>query len=269
VAAWAVPSWAAKYGHWPPVGVYIAIMGLAVALMALPKEPKPWEKFLWIIVITALMVAEIRNVYRTDADQAQTFQTILCGLRETNRGLSETANGIKATVQEIQAASLKIDAVGNLAKENLENVTGGKSFAHITPQIWSGSEPIRLSIYNDGEQTLTGVTVVIRTPEAWDFVRNPDGIYQAEASPANIGTLHTRELKILDRTINPVENREYQFDIAAQNFTVVEHLWFRRGTKLPWNFKYVIDRQYVKSQTKKETRFGYETMAKTKDWVGN
>ena len=246
-----------------------------IALMALPKDPSGIEKFLWIGVITALMVAEIRNIYRTDAAQVQTFQSILVSLRQADQGLQVTARGIKDAVQGINAASSRINGVSVLAKENLENVTGGRSFAIVTPQVWSGLVPIPLAIRNFGRQTLTGVTVTIRGPEAWDFLHNPYSMYQAEASAINVGTLHKGEIKVLRETITPTiapmatdKIAGYQLDVSAQNFTVTEYLWFRRGQKVPWNFKYTVTRQFVKSQSQKETKFGYETMATT-DWMGD
>lgn len=277
-AAWAVPAWLVP--HRPPVGVYIAIMGLVIALMALPKEPSGIEKFLWIIIITGLMFAEIKNIYRTDVAQVQTFQSILGGLKETNEGLQGTARGIRDAVQGISTTSSKISAVGDLAKQNLENVTGGRSFAAVTPQVWSGLVPMPLTIYNYGKQTLTGVTVTIRGPEAWDFLknpRNPYSMYEAEASAINVGTLHPREMKVLSHAISPTvqglkegnsEVAQYQLDISAQNFTVTEYLLFKKGVRVPWDFKYTVTRQFIKSQSRKETKFGYETLATT-DWTGN
>jgi hypothetical protein len=277
VAAWAIPEWVS-----PPVGVYIAIMGLVIALMALPKEPSGIEKFLWIIVITGLMFAEITKLYRADVAQTQTFQSILCSLKATDEGLQATARGIKEAVQGINTASLKISDVGDLAKKNLENVTGGRSFAIVTPQVWSGLVPIPLTIYNYGRQTLTGLTVTIRGREAWDFIRNPSNpysMYQAEASAVNIGTLHRGEMKVLQATITPSTEHDalaegtdkidqFQLDISAQNFTVTEHLIFKRGQKLPWVFKYTVTRQFVKSQHGNTTNFGYEIMADQKEWLG-
>jgi hypothetical protein len=139
-----------------------------------------------------------------------------------------------------------------------------------------------LSIYNYGKQTLTGVTVTIRGPQAWDFLKTPHdpySMYRAEASAINVGTLHSGAMKVLAETITPTLGDEamkegstkvveYQLDIAAQNFTVTEYLYFKKGTHVPWDFRYMVTRQYIKSQTKKETRFGYVTMAKT-DWRGN
>lgn len=273
IAAFVIPVSLSDHGHRPPVGVYVTIMGLVIAVMSLRKEPTRPEKATWIILITVLMCAEIRNAYATDAEQATTFGKISDSLRDTKRGLDATAQGIGDAVQGINTASLKISDVATLSRQNLENITGGESFAAVTPQVWSGLVPIPLTIYNYGKQTLTGVTVTIRRPDAWDFTRNPYSMYVAEASAISVGTLHRREIKVLNATISPVirEKEEvcrYQIDISAQNFTVTENLVFKRGIHVPWDFEYTVVRQYVKSQTEKETKLGYVTLAKT-EWIGN
>jgi len=153
-------------------------------------------------------------------------------------------------------------------------VTGGESFAIVTPQVWSGLVPIPLSIRNYGKQTLTGVTVSIYGQHEFDILNNPRNFY--EAPLINVGTLYAGELRLLKETITPVESglkegdakvSQYQLHITAQNFTAVEYLWFKRGKRIPWDFKYQVTRQFVKSQTKKETKFGYEVLAKT-EWTG-
>lgn len=84
-----------KTGHNPPVGVYIAIMGPVAACVTFRKEPSRIEKALWIVVMTVLMVAEIRNLYIADSDQLKKFTTITDGLVKTKEGLDETAGLLK------------------------------------------------------------------------------------------------------------------------------------------------------------------------------
>ena len=105
-------SMAWRLQNQPPVGVCIAIMGFVIALMALPKEPTGWERFLWITVITALMFAEIRNIYATDKAQTQTSQAILCGLQEANSGLQNTNDSLRDTENDLRV-------INGLEKDNL------------------------------------------------------------------------------------------------------------------------------------------------------
>src|ERR1700688_2870558 len=91
-------GWLAYYDLRPPVGAYIAIMGLIGAAMAARKEPSGREKALWMVLITILMVAEIRNLYVEDREQVRKF-----GIVET--GLKATATGLEAAATKIQGIS--------------------------------------------------------------------------------------------------------------------------------------------------------------------
>jgi hypothetical protein len=60
----------------PPVGVYIALAGLAAFVFAVQPDPALREKVAWIALLTALTFAEISNIYVADAKQLQDFFTI-------------------------------------------------------------------------------------------------------------------------------------------------------------------------------------------------
>jgi hypothetical protein len=65
-------------------------MGLVAACVTFRKEPSRVEKSLWIIVMTFLMVAEIRNLYSADADQVAKFEKTSGALEATKEGLEAT-----------------------------------------------------------------------------------------------------------------------------------------------------------------------------------
>lgn len=69
VVGWSFYVW--KFQQYPPVGIYIAILGaLGVIVTIFPPEHN-WEKALWLGVFFALMAFEIHNLYKHDADQAR------------------------------------------------------------------------------------------------------------------------------------------------------------------------------------------------------
>jgi hypothetical protein len=74
----------------PPVGVYIAIMGLVAAGVTLREKPSSLEKALWIVVITLLMFAEVQNLYIAENKQVKTFAHINSELEES---LAQTTGG--------------------------------------------------------------------------------------------------------------------------------------------------------------------------------
>src|ERR1700734_297087 len=98
-----------KTEHNPPIGAYIAVMGLVAACVTFRKEPSRIEKALWIGVMTILMFAEIKNLYVADANQAATFGAI-------SNALATTASSLQSTAADM--------------KESLAQTTGGDSYIY-------------------------------------------------------------------------------------------------------------------------------------------
>jgi hypothetical protein len=108
-SAWLIPKYLIDSGHHVPVGVYIAIMGGVVAVAAFRKEPGAFEKAAWIVLITLLIRAEIKNLYIADEIQARTFQRIAHGLQETSTRLEDTSNRIEQQFGEIKSRFNSVD----------------------------------------------------------------------------------------------------------------------------------------------------------------
>jgi hypothetical protein len=238
---------------------FLGFLAVVVAVRAVTPEHFSWgERIVYILIAFALFAVEMRAIYK-DRDEHDREQAAIRTSEDDARRketdafaeLIKEGRGLLSSVKEIDA----------LAKKSLEDITGGKSFAIITPQVWTAETTIPLSIRNFGEQTLTGVEVTIYGEQ-----ENPDK-YFVDPIVIKVGTLHGGAMRLLKETIVPRDGHRnsYQLHISAQNFTVVEYLTFRRGKKLPWDFSYQVTRQFVKSRTKKETKFGYEVMA-TSNW---
>jgi hypothetical protein len=123
VLVWRISNWLADSGRRPPVGVYIAIVGLVVALMSV-REPKGLEKFLWIILATALTVAEIRSLYV--ADEQQTIRN-----EKVSTDLQVTKDGIKAATDDLKATG---DGIRSIVSE----LTGADSYIYLDVTDISG-----------------------------------------------------------------------------------------------------------------------------------
>ena len=116
----------------PPVGVYIAIMGLVAALMSLRKEPSHWEKASWIILMTVLIVAEIQNLYKADREQARTFNEISQSLGASKNGLDATAGGIRSATEQAQKQfDTTMDRVNRTLKASEEAKRNTQRFADL------------------------------------------------------------------------------------------------------------------------------------------
>lgn len=82
IPAFSVPLYLSRYGHNPPVGVYVAIMGVAAAAATFRKEPTLKEKAAWIILITLLMYAEIKGLYYDQKVRDDAFNQTMSKLGE-------------------------------------------------------------------------------------------------------------------------------------------------------------------------------------------
>jgi len=136
-------------GHRPPVGVYIAIAGVVAGVLQLRKEPSKTEKAAWIVLMTVLLVAEIRNLYVEDSRQAARFQGIANSLRETKDGLKQTSDTLKNNIDEnakqFDATMKRSNQILGLSEESLNNITGGDSYAFVMAGI-TPSPPFQLAV---------------------------------------------------------------------------------------------------------------------------
>lgn len=118
-----------------PVGVYIAVLGLAAAAVTLRKEPNPIEKAVWIVLLTILMVAEIRNLYIAENEQAVKFKETSDALKETKKGLDLANRNLEATAETLEGTAKGI-------KELWAETTGGDGYLYL--------EPLEPSVTEDG-----------------------------------------------------------------------------------------------------------------------
>lgn len=150
-------SWLPKCLHWPLCpGVFIAILAVVAGAVTFWEHPPRWFKAISICVFLLLMSAE---VWMMSVDRERNDSEQAAARTASENNFREIANGIRESVSE---SDRNFAATIGKTKEVLENITGGKSFAVVTPQVWTGLVPIPLSIRNEGKQTLTGVTVTVR-----------------------------------------------------------------------------------------------------------
>jgi hypothetical protein len=256
----------------PKSGKAVLVIG-GLAILMLLADLSPRLKAVYVVVVVGLMLAENHalNIERADAMRERTdaIREEAKREKEENDRFEAIAKGLDRTLED---SDRKFAATTAKTNEILNDITGGRSFAVVTPQVWGGEYPIPLVISNRGTNTLTGVVAVITGVKDW---HKPHGLYEAQT--INVGTLHGKELKLLPQTISPQDDgfrdegrkvSRFTISISAQNFTVEETLVFREGKSIPWTFQYLVTRQYVKSQQGKTTNFGYEIMAREMRWIG-
>ena len=134
------PHWFNVHYGRPPVGVYIAIMGLVAALMAAREDPEGLEKFWWISLMAILMVVEIGNLYKTSDEQSKTFFKISQDLDTTKKELQAAADQLQKTADGIDKVEKDETGIAKVTKENaltsreaLEQMTATDSFPLVQP----------------------------------------------------------------------------------------------------------------------------------------
>ncbi len=249
----------------PPVPtVAIGFLGVVAAIMTVRADHfHNGERAVWILISFALFIVEMRAVYQ-DRDEHDRQQVELRKREDETRKAEQ--DSFAALLREGKDLFTATKQIEGLAHKNLENVTGGQSFAYLTPQTQFGTVPIPLTIYNYGHETLTGVVIRIYTRANFD-VDNPARLF--DEPEASIGTLAPSEVVPLKVAITPSPDQSgidvYQIDISAQNFSVKQYLWFRRGKRLPWAYKTQVIRTFVRARVKNTTYFGHTVLA-NRDW---
>jgi hypothetical protein len=129
-----ISMWLFRSHHRPPVGIYIAVMGVVIAIMTLREKPPAWEKLLWVVLITILMVVEVRNIYMTDAEQTETFSKIIRDLNSTKQGIDAAAKSIEGSAEALRTLHSEI--------------TGGDSYLYFDIGPLMG--PVEMNLPNWG-----------------------------------------------------------------------------------------------------------------------
>lgn len=137
--AFYLPGWLFNHQYHVPVGIFVTVMGFVAAAMTLREPSSKMEKAFWMLVLTALMVAEIRNLYKADAEQAITFSGISQKLEITKEKLDSTSDDIRATSQAVGRAAGALEATAQGIQEAASDVTGGDTFCYL--EIYHGTGP--------------------------------------------------------------------------------------------------------------------------------
>ena len=129
--------------------------------------------------------------------------------------------------------------MAGLAKDSLNNLTGGGSVAYVAPQVPANGR-IPLGIVNAGRYPLTGVTVVVEDITTFPFKISPTTV---------VGTLSSHIVRELDLSVAPVPGdnppgvASFWIFIYAQNGTTRQLLQFRKGKKMLWDYRSTVSRE--------------------------
>jgi hypothetical protein len=236
--------WAAMCPQSP--GISIGLLAAAAGIMSVRPKMQLAEKLSWVVILVTLTVLEVLAIGRNDKAteairdaQNLAFKGIADGLNES---MTASKGQYKSTIEHVDGVLKTTQAVSSLARENLENLTGGDSYAFVYPDniIDEGSDPAHcrfvLKIHNDGKQILTGVTVkvtriLISAPEkGFYFPGQPASV--PDLTPIEIGTLAPHTGRVMPGppwtpTLRPDQTGAYLLRITSQNGGFSELLYFK------------------------------------------
>ena len=251
--------------HWhPAVGYCVALLGVVGVLVPwlMGEKMGTKQKVLWATVMIVLTGFELWAIKgdgkERDAEQAFTrceeqnrFEGIVNNL---NKGIAVSKTQYDSTITHVDGVLKTTQTVASLAKENLEDVTGGDTYAYVVPEVFGVNDKKELPfhIYSKGKNILTGVSV--RFIDLNNNFATADHVQEIRSWPTEeVGTLHPGEGKLLKTAFVPQMNLRnptggdpwYQITIYSQNFTVYEKLELRQGKYLPWEYSFGLSQMKV------------------------
>ena len=254
------------------VGVGIGILGFLGVVVPLVREHiGRREKAIWTALLAILLLLELRSIHLDQIQHDRELAFAACeqlhSFQKLAGTLDSTAAASKAqyesTIGQVNGVLGKTQTIAGIAEQNLENVTGGKSFGFVVPQVAGEAVPIPLLVWNSGDQILSGVNITIA-----NTTHDPNW-GNAFFAPIYIGTIgphgHAPVPGIYAITPRPEPKSgqdNYWIEISAQNGTVEQSLLFRRGTKknVPWAYSYFITKHEVAKNATKAMSKGTQYM---------
>jgi hypothetical protein len=239
------------YWNWPsptplPPGYAVTALAVAAAVMTVLGEMKGKEKVAWIGVLFAFLVLELNSI-KVERKAQEDIQKE--ARAEQLRHFGEIGKGIQ---QSIADSDRNFNAAMGKTNQVLENITGGDSFAYVSPQNFSGDQFPGV-VWNNGEQALSGLTLTIA------HTSDPDWGW-AFFKPVFIGTIGPHEHAPIPNFVfqpkaDPKTGQDnYWIMLSAQNGTASQSLWFRRDKKNPanWAYSFQVSKQTISEKPQKE-----------------
>ena len=280
--------WWLLYPHLPPPGWAVAFIAGAAAAMSVHDEMKGWQKGLWMLLIGAFLITELRAISKDRAESDNRQGEFISQQQDNFKHVTDQAGqNFTATAGALQASIDALNRVMGTTQNTANYLTGGDSYAYVVPQIVStyqtrkhlGDVPpeaiaFNMLIKNAGGQPLTGVTVIIEKvlsiPEKAKTTYFDDG----GIKPMNLGTLAPNSALPLPNLWTPqiLSNGVAEFEIAvgAQNGDSSEDLWFRPSKdNKNWAYKFQVVIDATGKRRKEDFLDGttWKRTVKSQDWT--
>jgi Ca2+/Na+ antiporter len=244
------------------VGMAIGLLALLGVIFPIIREKiGKIEKVVWIVLFTGCLVFEVYSIRMEDLKNKSEQDLASCQEHNSFQKIASQVDSVLKTTQ----------SVASLAEENLKDLTGGDSYAYLDPRITSTAmyekyilhaalKPednlsFNLRVQNEGDQSLSGVTVTVSHVIKDATLKEPNLITdQGIMKPVYIGTIGPRVALdfpgYLGPQVGPNGIAEYLVHISAQNGQSEEMLSFRKAKDgKNWAYKLNVKRIFRKGNT--------------------
>jgi hypothetical protein len=266
--------------HWyPPVGVFIGILGLLGVVVPLVRDLAKmgkWEKAGWTLVMFALMGLELRSIYidRRDHEGQQA-----AARAELLDNFQRIADGIKTEIttsqSEFAATMKRSDAILGGVGESLNVQSGGDSYAYA--RVSPGDGFIELYIIQVGDHHLRNVSGFLldmdKLHTAFLTGQEMDSkLYQINVD--RMPVLRRQQVLFVGKFPWPGDSDYRQFNVAlsADNGTFSTMLRLKHVSGRTWTSALVVGASYYDGKggivcTRMEKEFPPELVANDLNWT--
>jgi hypothetical protein len=170
----------------PSPGEAATALAVVAAVMTFRGEMRGKEQLAWTLLLFSFMFLEITSI-NTEREASEYIRSV--AIEQQRKSFEKIGKGIEGSIvqseKQFEKTMQKETQISELSRRNLENVTGGNSYAVVEPALmqWPSTD-VPLSITNRGGDILTGVSVTLYSTGIWMRWNNESIAQMKTGSPA-------------------------------------------------------------------------------------
>lgn len=219
------------------IGVCIGVLGFFGIVVPLTRaQIGKSAKIVWVVVFTILLILEVISIHLEDIKQKREQAFVTCEELRSFKGITEkldsatTASKVQydSTISEVNGVLATTQSVATLAKEGVNNMTGGNSWGSVMAIPFSDApNSLYLLVINNGKKyALHGVRLVIAN-------ESHGSPYRMQSCGVGDIAPHTGYNAPLSGScvivVDPSIRNHYLIVIGADNGGTMEELYMARG----------------------------------------
>jgi hypothetical protein len=251
----------------PPPGYAVGALAVVAGVMSV-RDIKVLGKILWVFLLVCFLITEFRAIDKDRADNQEAQKKFFESQKEGFAGISQqaaqqfsaTTQGLTAAVNGLNGVLQTTQGVADLARKNLENVTGGTSFAYVVPNteivpaapdLWKHG--FSMTVINEGRDTLILNIVVAHVLEQTNGHVVTDLGPMTPTGPITLAAHTAQQVpeRFIQVNADSTHVDHFLILINAQNGSEQEDMWFRPAKSgIGWACKFVVQKPLVPGSLK-------------------